>query len=171
MFDRYRRISKCMGSGILSCGIGISSAVRWSGTVFRQKNALRRRTCSRLKTPLYFWRNNLFRYLSVRNTTFLKRRWLSAGSCLAIDSFCSDSFFVTTRYIQWNIELVWVFWPPNKDLIRKNSHTMDITFCQWFPSAPRTMVLYMLRSTMKDEVFQWTNPCYHSTCYCTWYIL
>ena len=31
------------------------------------------------------------------------------------------------------------------------------------------MVLYMLRSTMKDEVFQWTNPCYHSTCYCTWY--
>ena len=123
-----------MGSGILSCGIGISSAVRWSETVFRQKNALRRRTCSRLKTPLYFWRNNLFRYLSVRNTTFLKRRWLSAGSCLAIDSFCPDSFFVTTHYIQWNIELVSVFWLPNKDLIRKNSYNGHyllpmISFC------------------------------------------
>ena len=157
-----------MGSGILSCGIGISSAVRWSGTVFRQKNALRRRTCSRLKTPLYFWRNNLFRYLSVRNTTFLKRRWLSAGSCLAIDSFCSDSFFVTTHYIQWNIELVWVFWPPNKDLIRKNSYNGHyllpmISFC-----TPNNDFIHAL-STVKDEIFQRTKPCYHSTCYCTWY--
>ena len=159
-----------MGSGILSCGIGISSAVRWSETVFRQKNALRRRTCSRLKTPLYFWRNNLFRYLSVRNTTFLKCRWLSAGSCLAIDSFCPDSFFVTTHYIQWNIELVSVFWLPNKDLIRKNSYNGHyllpmISFC-----TPNNGFIHAL-STMKDEVFQWTNPCYHSTCYCTWYIL
>ena len=24
-------------------------------------------------------------------------------------------------------------------------------------------------STMKDEVFQWTKPYYHSSCYCTWY--
>ena len=24
-------------------------------------------------------------------------------------------------------------------------------------------------STMKDEVFQWTKPCYHSICYYTWY--
>ena len=107
------------GSGILSRGIGISSAVRWSGTVFRQKNALRGRTCSRLKTQLYFWRNNLSRYLSVRNTTFflIVHRWLSAGSCLAIDSF----FCNTIPYIHWNIELVWVFWLPNKDL-RKNPY-------------------------------------------------
>ena len=137
-------------SGILSRGIEISSAVRWSGTVFRQKNALMGRTCSRLKTQLYFWRNNLFRYLNVRNTTFLVRRWLSAGSCLAIDSFCFDSFFVTIPYIHWNIELVWVFWLPNKDLIRK-IHTRDITFCQWFPSTPRTMILYM-------PFRQWQNP-------------
>ena len=139
------------GSGILSRGIGISSAVRWSGTVFRQKNALRGRTCSRLKTQLYFWRNNLFRYSSARNTTFLVRRWRSAGSCLAI-----DSFFVTIPYIHWNIELVWVFWLPNKDLIRKNSYNGHyllpmISFC-----TPDNDFIHAL-STMKDKVFQWTK--------------
>ena len=151
------------GSGILSRGIGISSAVRWSGTVFRQKNALMGRTCSRLKTQLYFWRNNLFRYSSARNTTFLVRRWRSAGSCLAI-----DSFFVTIPYIHWNIELVWAFWLPDKDLIRKNSYNGRyrlpmISFC-----TPNIDFMHAL-STMKDEVFQWTKPCYHSTCYYTWY--
>ena len=25
-------------------------------------------------------------------------------------------------------------------------------------------------STMKDEVFQWTKPCYHTICYYTWYV-
>ena len=159
------------GSGILSRGIGISSAVRWSGTVFRQKNALIGRTCSRLKTQLYFWRNNLSRYLSVRNTTFflIVHRWLSAGSCLAIDSFCFDSFFCNTiPYIHWNIELVWVFWLPNKDLIRKNSYNGRyllpmISFC-----TPNNDFIHAL-STVKDQIFQRTKPCYHSTCYCTWY--
>ena len=156
------------GSGILSRRIGVSSAVRWLGTVFRQKNALMGRTCSRLKTQLYFWRNNLFRSLSVRNATFLVRRWLLAGSCLAIDSFCFDSFFVTIPYIHWNIELVWVFWLPNKDLIRKNSYNGRyllpmISFC-----TPNNDFIHAI-TTVKDEVFQWTKPCYHRNCYWTWY--
>ena len=130
------------------------------------------RTCPRLKTQLYYWCNNLFRYLGVRNTTFflIVHRWLLAGSCLAIDSFCFDSFFCNTiPYIDWNTELVWVFDCQIKTWEKIN--TMDITFCQWFPSVPWTMILYhaLESSTMKDEVFQWTKPCYHSSCYCTWY--
>ena len=106
--------------------VGSGSVVLWDdqGQFSDKKNALIGRTCSRLKTQLYFWRNNLSRYLSVRNTTFflIVHRWLSAGSCLAIDSFCFDSFFCNTiPYIHWNIELVWVFWLPNKDL-RKNPY-------------------------------------------------
>ena len=156
------------GSGILSRRIGVSSAVRWLGTVFRQKNALMGRTCSRLKTQLYFWRNNLFRYLSVRNTTFLKRRWLSAGSCLAIDSFCFDSFFCNYTLHSLKYRIGPGFWLPNKDLIRKNSYNGRyllpmISFC-----TPNNDFIHAI-STVKDEIFQRTKPCYHSTCYCTWY--
>ena len=150
--------------------VGSGSVVLWGDQeqFSDKKNALRGRTCSRLRTQLYFWRNNLFLYLSVRNTTFLVHRWLSVGSCLPIDSFCFDSFFVTIPYIHWNIELVWVFWLPNKDLIRKNSYNGRyllpmISFC-----TPNNEFIHAL-STMKDEVFQWTKPCYHSTCYCTRY--
>ena len=158
------------GSGILSCGIGMSSAVRWSGTVFRQKNALRGRTCSLLKTQLYFWRNNnyLFRYLSVHNTTFLVRHWLSAGSCLAIDSFLFWLIFCNYTLHSLKYPIVWVFWLQNKDLIRKHSYNGRyllpmISFC-----TPNNDFIHAL-STVKDEVFQWTKPCYHCTCYCTRY--
>ena len=159
------------GSGILSRAIGISSAVRWSGTVFRPKNDLIARTCPRLKTQLYYWCKNLFWYLS--NTTFFLRvhRWLSAGSCLALDSFCFDSFFCSTiSYIYWNTELVWVFWLQNKDL-RKNSYNGHyllpmISLC----TLNNDFIHALESSTMKDEVFQWTKPCCHSSCYnCTWY--
>ena len=147
------------GSWILSRGIGISSAVRWSGTVFRQKNALIGRTCSRLKTQLYFWRNNLSRYLSVRNTTFflIVHRWLSAGSCLAIDSFCFDSFFCNTiPYIHWNIELVWVFWLPNKDL-RKNPYNGHYLLQMISLCTLNNDFIHALSSTIIDEVFQRTK--------------
>ena len=35
---------------------------------------------------------------------------------------------------------------------------MDITFCQWFPSAPRTMVLYMLFRQWKTRFFNGQTP-------------
>ena len=38
-----------------------------------------------------------------------------------------------------------------------------ISFC-----TPNNDFIHAL-STVKDEVFQWTKPCYHSICYCTWY--
>ena len=138
--------------------VGSGSVVLWGdqGQFSDKKNALRRRTCSRLKTPLYFWRNNLFRYLSVRNTTFLVRRWLSAGSCLAIDSFCSDSFFVTIPYIHWNIELVWVFWLPNKDL-RKNPYNGHYLLQMISLCTLNNDFIHALSSTIIYEVFQRTK--------------
>ena len=38
-----------------------------------------------------------------------------------------------------------------------------ISFC-----TPNNDFIHAL-STVKDEIFQRTKPCYHSTCYCTWY--
>ena len=35
---------------------------------------------------------------------------------------------------------------------------MDVTFCQWFPSASRTMILYMLFRQWKTRFFNGQNP-------------
>ena len=35
---------------------------------------------------------------------------------------------------------------------------MDITFCQWFPSAPRAMILYMLFRQWKTRFFNGQTP-------------
>ena len=70
-------------------------------------------TCSRLKTQLYFWRNNLLRYLSVRNTTFLVSLVVALGTVTCI-------FLLTMFKRQYMVSCKPLAAPDSKPLINAN---------------------------------------------------